>query len=82
MIARLLKKTCILSFILFFCSINSWSQDIAINEIMSSNELTLADEDGEFNDWIEIYNYGNTTVNLSGYGLSDQTDDASNPEQA
>lgn len=77
MIMRLIKKTCILSFILFFCSINSWSQDIAINEIMSSNETTLADEDGEFNDWIEIYNYGNTTVNLSGFGLSDQTDDAS-----
>jgi uncharacterized repeat protein (TIGR02543 family) len=76
MITRLIKKTCILFFILFLCSINSWSQDIAINEIMSSNSTTLSDEDGEFNDWIEIYNYGTTTVNLSGYGLSDQTDDA------
>ena len=43
---------------------------------MSSNGATIADEDGEFEDWIEIYNYGTTTVNLNGFGLSDQTDNA------
>lgn len=41
---------------------------------MSSNDTTIADEDGEFEDWIEIYNYGTTSINLNGYGLSDQTD--------
>jgi hypothetical protein len=47
------------------------AQQIAINEFMSSNAFTLADEDGEFNDWIEIYNYGTAAVALDGFGLSD-----------
>jgi hypothetical protein len=65
----------VLTFILFFNILNSFSQnDVAINEIMSSNDVTIADEDGDFEDWVEIYNYGNTAINLSGYGLSDQTD--------
>lgn len=59
-------------FLLF--SYTSYSQQISINEIMSSNDTTISDEDGEFEDWIEIYNYGTTTVNLNDYGLSDQTD--------
>lgn len=67
-----LKTTFLILFILF--SYKSNAQSISINEIMSSNGSTIADEDGEFEDWIEIYNYGTTTVNLNGYGLSDQTD--------
>lgn len=50
-----------------------YSQDVAINEVMSSNETTIADEDGEFEDWIEIYNYGSTPVNIGGYGLTDDS---------
>ena len=38
---------------------------------MSSNFSAMQDEDGKYNDWIEIYNTGNTAVNLAGYGLSD-----------
>lgn len=65
----------LLTFILSFNILNSFSQDdVAINEIMSSNDVTIADEDGDFEDWVEIYNYGNTAINLSGYGLSDQKD--------
>ena len=51
-----------------------YAQDIAINEFMSSNVSGITDEDGSFEDWIEIYNYGNSSVNLSGFGLSDQVD--------
>lgn len=58
--------------ILFFNVFSSFAQnDVSINEIMSSNGVTIADEDGDYNDWIEIYNYGNTSINLFGYGLSD-----------
>lgn len=46
-------------------------QQIFINELMSSNSFTIADEDGDFSDWIEIYNSESTSVDLSGYGLSD-----------
>lgn len=50
-------------------------QQITINEFMSSNCTTIADEDGDFEDWIEIYNYGTETVNLAGFGLSDDLDE-------
>jgi len=52
------------------------SQDVKINEIMSSNIGVLADEDGEFADWIELYNGGNTSIDLTGFALSDDEQDA------
>ncbi|MFC1538350.1 CotH kinase family protein [Candidatus Latescibacterota bacterium] len=45
-----------------------------INEIMASNTSTLQDEDGDNPDWIEIYNPGDTSIDLAGYGLSDRPD--------
>lgn len=48
-----------------------WAQEIAINEVMSSNTSIIEDEDGDNEDWIEIYNYGTTAVNLEGFGISD-----------
>ena len=47
------------------------AQSIAINEIMSSNGQTISDEDGDYEDWVEIHNFGNNPVNLHGFGLSD-----------
>ena len=47
------------------------SSDIVINEIMASNDNTSADEFGEYDDWIEIYNKGSESVDLSNYHLSD-----------
>src|SRR5439155_1639767 len=44
---------------------------IIISEFMADNKITLADEDGQHPDWIEIYNTGNTMVNLSGWSLTD-----------
>ena len=41
-----------------------------INEVMSDNRSSIRDEDGDFEDWIEIYNGGDTPVNLKGFGLS------------
>jgi len=45
--------------------------EIVINEIMASNGTTQPDADGEFDDWIELYNKGEETVDLSGFYLSD-----------
>jgi len=44
---------------------------VSINEVLSSNGGVLADEDGDFEDWIELYNGGVEAVDLSGWGLSD-----------
>ncbi len=45
--------------------------DVVINELMASNSETQSDEAGDFNDWIELYNNTENTINLSGYYLSD-----------
>ena len=45
-----------------------------INEFMSSNGITIADEDGDFEDWIELYNAGDEAIDLEGYFLSDKID--------
>lgn len=67
----------LLIFSVFICQIpNLFGQTIVINEFMSSNSNTIADEDGDFEDWIELYNPGNASVDLYGYYLSD---DYSNP---
>ncbi len=47
------------------------AQGIVINEFMASNATTVADEDGDFEDWIELYNTGENTIHLEGWGLSD-----------
>ncbi|MDR2571410.1 MAG: lamin tail domain-containing protein [Oscillospiraceae bacterium] len=44
---------------------------ILISEVMASNRETIADEDGDFSDFIELYNAGLGSVNLSGWYLSD-----------
>ena len=49
------------------------AQTININEVMSSNETILSDEDGDFSDWIELYNNGDSAINLEGYGISDDS---------
>ena len=51
-----------------------YGQNLQITEFMASNSQTLADEDGEYADWIEIYNPTNQTINLSGWFLSDDKD--------
>src|SRR5437899_12726940 len=45
--------------------------DLVISEFMAQNDTTLADEDGDFSDWIEIYNAGTNGVNLNGWFLTD-----------
>jgi len=44
---------------------------LRINEIMAANSNTLADEDGDYPDWIELFNTGQASLNLSSYALSD-----------
>ncbi len=48
---------------------------LIINELVPSNRTTLMDEDGEFSDWIELYNTTGRAIDLSNYALSD------NPEK-
>jgi len=46
-------------------------EDVIISEFMPANDRTLADEDGAFPDWIELFNAGSGPVNLLGWHLTD-----------
>ncbi len=47
---------------------------LVINEVMASNGSSIPDEDGDFEDWIELYNFGDEEVCLKDWGLSDDYD--------
>ncbi len=64
----------ILSCMLLLLLINPFkiiAQQVSLNEIMASNSSVIADEDGDYEDWIEIFNHGDEKVNLEGFYLSD-----------
>ena len=65
----------LLFILLLAFSFNSHAQWPVLNEIMTSNATTLADDDGDFEDWIEVHNSTENTINLLGYGLSDDYGD-------
>jgi hypothetical protein len=52
---------------------HSAKAQIVISEFMADNKSTLADENGQFPDWIEIYNTSASTVNLNGWSLTDDS---------
>ena len=56
-------------------SVNTSVGDLVINEFMASNDMTQVDQDGEYDDWVELYNNSNSDINLSGYFLSDDSED-------
>lgn len=45
---------------------------IVISEFMEKNRAVLPDEDGDFSDWIELYNQSGAVVSLSGCTISDK----------
>ena len=44
---------------------------VVINEMLPRNTENGSDQDGEFDDWIELYNNSAEAVDISGYYLSD-----------
>lgn len=49
----------------------STSGSVVINELMASNQTSISDQNGEFDDWAELYNNSQSAVDLSGWFLSD-----------
>jgi hypothetical protein len=50
------------------------NSDLVINEIMATNNNTMQDEMGEYDDWIELFNKSNSDIDLHDYFLSDDAD--------
>ncbi|MFC2084309.1 lamin tail domain-containing protein [Bacteroidota bacterium] len=44
---------------------------IYINEFLASNNAVYADENGEFDDWIELYNDSYNSINIGGLYITD-----------
>jgi len=51
-----------------------------INEFLASNDTTLADEHGDFDDWIEIYNGGNIAGDIGGMYFTDDLTELMNSQ--
>ena len=47
--------------------------NLVINEVQAKNDSTVADEVGEYDDWIEIYNPTSTDINLANFYISDDS---------
>ncbi|MBN2327162.1 MAG: chitobiase/beta-hexosaminidase C-terminal domain-containing protein, partial [Candidatus Omnitrophica bacterium] len=58
-------------FICFPLLCHGAEEALFISEFMADGNRTLADEDGEYPDWIELFNSGVDTVNLNGWHLTD-----------
>ncbi|MEE9297274.1 MAG: ThuA domain-containing protein [Phycisphaerae bacterium] len=48
---------------------------LVINEFMADNDTTMEDEFNEFDDWLELYNYGTESIDLGGMYLTDDLAD-------
>jgi len=55
------------------CLVSVAKAQIVINEVSVGNSTVLQDEDGDFPDWIELYNNSASSVDLMNYGISDET---------
>ena len=59
-------------FILLFCLFNYASScQVVINEFAAINGNGIIDQDSSHSEWVELYNPGNSTLNLQGYALAD-----------
>ena len=52
----------------------SSTSPVVINELMASNTTAIADNAGEFDDWIELFNTSPQPEDISGFFLTDKPD--------
>ena len=52
-------------------SANAAEIPLVINELMASNNTSIQDPQGQYDDWIEIYNYGIDAIDIGGMYLTD-----------
>lgn len=50
------------------------TNEVILNEFLAINDTTNFDEEGEFDDWIELYNPGNELADIGGMYLTDNPD--------
>lgn len=70
----MLKLIPILLLLLVSICLLGQHDNVRINEFMALNKSTLTDMNGQFSDWIELYNPTEDEIDLSGWSLSDDKD--------
>ncbi|MDP8203857.1 MAG: hypothetical protein P9L95_04940, partial [Candidatus Tenebribacter mawsonii] len=45
--------------------------NLVINEFLASNDFGAVDENGDHDDWIEIYNAGDEAIDIGGMYITD-----------
>ncbi len=71
--ASVRKAALRLSLSLGLCAPTCLCAQVLLSEFQASNVRTLRDEDGNFEDWIEVCNTSNAPVNLAGWYLTDDS---------
>jgi hypothetical protein len=66
-----LRSVPLFALCILLCSQSFSRAAVVINEIMASNATSFADPQGDFDDWIELYNAGDTPVDVGGMYLTD-----------
>lgn len=54
---------------------NTEESELVINEFLASNDTTNEDSNGDYDDWLELYNNGDVAIDLEGYSITDDITD-------
>jgi len=58
------------------CFLHVVGQSVVLNEVVASNKSGLKDDDGEYSDWIELYNNTASDISLFGWTITDDIKDS------
>ena len=62
---------CLAVALIVTCPVTVDAAAVVINEVLASNGHGATDPQGQYDDWIELYNQGGSAVNLAGMYLTD-----------
>ncbi len=69
--SAIIYRKVLLLLLVLLSAFNAVTAQVLINEFSCANKSVIADNFGEYEDWIELYNAGTTPIDLTGYYLSD-----------
>ncbi|MEJ2543746.1 MAG: hypothetical protein P8Y99_06730, partial [Calditrichaceae bacterium] len=70
----IMKTMRLINILIWFCILVNYAMPqsgLFINEFMASNLNWIADNDEDYEDWIEIYNPNDSSLNLAGFYITD-----------
>ena len=77
---KYISLSVIFTFTIALAQAQIYGEGLVINEFLASSDSLsdIADPNGQFEDWIELYNNGNLALNLENFSLTDKPD---NPQK-